>query len=161
MFPEVLQTIPRGGRCLIIGAGRPRLAMEITKIVGADEVVLVENNYDILDRETYMAKDIVKITPVFTRVIERVVDLPSDSFDIVFAVNTLEKALNKKAFMTEVRRLLKERGRLVIYTGLRNFFIRKGLKKDEFEQLLTTAGFRVEYKKIGWRHSVAVLIKST
>ncbi len=160
MFLEVLQTIPRGGRCLIIGAGEPNLTVKITKIVGAEEVVLVENNYEVLDRETSTAKDLVKITPIFTRVIERVVDLPSNSFDVVFTVNSVERALNKKALMTEARRLLKEGGRLVIYTELRNFFRRKGLKRGEFEQLLTTAGFRVEYRKIGWRHAVAVLTKS-
>ncbi|MEM2986206.1 MAG: methyltransferase domain-containing protein, partial [Candidatus Caldarchaeum sp.] len=101
----------------------------------------------------------VKITPVYTRVIERLVELPSTSFDTVVAVYSLERALNKRAFMTEVRRLLKQGGKLIVLTHVRSFFRRRGLPKNELDKLLATQGFKLVERIEKSGDALCVLLK--
>jgi len=159
LLAEVLGGVPKGGRCLVLGARVPGIASQVGVIVDAEEVVVVDTSYEVLEREKSSANNI-RITPVFTRVIERVVDLPSNSFDLVVAVDSLESALNKKGFMTEVRRLLKKGGRFVLITRVKRLLSKHGVSREEFEKLLLTAGFKVELKRNWWRKALAVMIKT-
>jgi predicted methyltransferase len=69
--------------------------------------------------------------------------------------------MQKRGFMTEVRRLLKEGGRVLIVTRLRTFFRRSGLKGGEFEKLISMDGFQVVHKRVNWGRATALLIKTT
>jgi|GEM_PF-1415486 len=157
---SLLEGLVDGGRCLILGVAYPTMVREAVERLRPKEVVVVETSHEVLDYETKAVQGDVAVKPVFTRVIERVVDLPSNSFDLVIAFNSLEKALQKRAFMTEVRRLLKENGRAVIATRLRTFLRRSGLGKKDFDNLLNTDGFRLEHKSVKRGQAVAVLTKS-
>jgi hypothetical protein len=69
--------------------------------------------------------------------------------------------MQKRGFMTEVRRLLKEGGRAIIVTRLKTFFRRSGVGKEELEKLLNTDGFRLVRRSLKRGQAVAVLVKAT
>ncbi len=146
---------------MILGVAYPSIVREAVERLHPVEVVVVETSYETLETEARAVQGAVCVKPVFTRVIERVVELPSNSFDLVIAVNSLERAMQKRGFMTEVRRLLREGGRAIIVTRLKTFFKRSGVGKDEFEKLVNTDGFRLVRKGIKGREAVAVLVKTT
>ncbi|MEM4155063.1 MAG: hypothetical protein QXW52_09645, partial [Candidatus Caldarchaeum sp.] len=72
----------------------------------------------------------------------------------------LERALNKRAFMTEARRVLRMGGKLIIVERLRTIFRRRGVRKNDLEKLLETAGFKTEFRKLGGGEAAVHLIKS-
>ncbi|MEM4346305.1 MAG: hypothetical protein QXI02_05375, partial [Candidatus Caldarchaeum sp.] len=72
----------------------------------------------------------------------------------------LERALNKRAFMTEARRVLRMGGKLIIVERLRTIFRRRGLRRKDLEKLLETAGFKTEFRKLGGGVAVVYLIKT-
>ncbi len=162
MLPwSLLEGLADGGRCIVLGVAYPSVVREVVERLHPAEVIVVETNIETLERETKALKGDVRVRPVYTRVIERVVDLPSNSFDLVIAANSLERALQKRAFMTEVRRLLKEGGRILVVTRLRTFLRKSGLKGGEFEKLISMDGFQVVHKKVRWGRATAVLTKTT
>jgi SAM-dependent methyltransferase len=156
-----LEGLDGGGRCLILGVAYPYIVREAVERLHPAEVVVVETSHEALETEAKAVQGAVRVKPVFTRVIERVVELPSNSFDLVIAVNSLERAMQKRGFMTEVRRLLKEGGRVLIVTRLRTFFRRSGLKGGEFEKLISMDGFQMVHKRVSWGRATALLIKTT
>jgi SAM-dependent methyltransferase len=156
-----LEGLDGGGRCLILGVAYPSIVREAVERLHPAEVVVVETSHEALETEAKAVQGAVRVKPVFTRVIERVVELPSNSFDLVIAVNSLERAMQKRGFMTEVRRLLKEGGRAIIVTRLKTFFRRSGVGKGEFEKLLNTDGFRLVRRSLKRGQAVAVLVKAT
>jgi SAM-dependent methyltransferase len=156
-----LEGLDGGGRCLILGVAYPSIVREAVERLNPAEVVVVETSHEALETEAKALQGAVRVKPVFTRVIERVVELPSNSFDLVIAVNSLERAMQKRGFMTEVRRLLKEGGRAIIVTRLKTFFRRSGVGKEELEKLLNTDGFRLVRRSLKRGQAVAVLVKAT
>jgi len=158
---SLLEGLADGGRCIVLGVAYPSVVREVVERLHPAEVIVVETNIETLEQETKALKGDVRVRPVYTRVIERVVDLPSNSFDLVIAANSLERALQKRAFMTEVRRLLRDGGSAMIVTRLRTFYRRSGLRKEEFEKLLNIDGFRLAHKSVRSGKAVAVLTKST
>ncbi|MDJ0271318.1 MAG: class I SAM-dependent methyltransferase [Aigarchaeota archaeon] len=136
---EALAKIGVNGKVLIIGGAG--MAADLVKRLGLSEAHVADDDSQSL--QNLSTNSTVKITPVYTRVIERLVELPSTSFDTVVAVYSLERALNKRAFMTEVRRLLKQGGKLIVLTHVRSFLRRRGLPKTELDKLLATQGFKL------------------
>lgn len=136
---EALAKIGVNGKVLIIGGAG--MAADLVKRLGLSEAHVADDDSQSL--QNISTNSTVKITPVYTRVIERLVELPSTSFDTVVAVYSLERALNKRAFMTEVRRLLKQGGKLIVLTHVRSFLRRRGLPKTELDKLLATQGFKL------------------
>ncbi|MEM1947673.1 MAG: methyltransferase domain-containing protein [Candidatus Caldarchaeum sp.] len=155
---EELKQAELTGRVLFIGDAEA--AVMTAEKLGLSEVYVADDDWAKLEKVASAQKS-VKVVPVYTRVIERLVELPSQSFDVIVSLNGLEKALNKPGFMTEALRLLKEGGTLVILTRLRTFFHKTGIKKDLLEKLLGTRGYRQQSVKKGGGRVFAVLVKSS
>ncbi|MEM0337910.1 MAG: methyltransferase domain-containing protein [Candidatus Caldarchaeum sp.] len=153
---EALAKIGVDGKVLIIGGAG--MAAELVKRLGLSEAHVADDDSQSLQNLS-TSSSTVKITPVYTRVIERLVELPSTSFDTVVAVYSLERALNKRAFMTEVRRLLKQGGKLIVLTHVRSFFRRRGLPKNELDKLLATQGFKLVERIEKSGDALCVLLK--
>ncbi|MCS6769865.1 MAG: class I SAM-dependent methyltransferase, partial [Candidatus Caldarchaeum sp.] len=82
------------------------------------------------------------------------------SFDAVVSLHSLERAVNKRAFMTEARRLLKDGGKFLIAVKVKGFLRKQGLRKEELEKLLNTQGFKTEALAYGGGEAFAVLVKT-
>ncbi|MDW8063819.1 MAG: hypothetical protein RMI43_06580, partial [Candidatus Caldarchaeum sp.] len=63
-------------------------------------------------------------------------------------------------FMTEARRLLREKGKLFITAKIKSFLRKQGLKKEELEKLLTTQGFKTEVITYSGGEASALLVKT-
>ncbi|MEM4641797.1 MAG: methyltransferase domain-containing protein [Candidatus Caldarchaeum sp.] len=153
---EALAKIGVDGKVLIIGGAG--MAADLVKRLGLSEAHVADDDSQSLQNLS-TSSSTVKITPVYTRVIERLVELPSTSFDTVVAVYSLERALNKRAFMTEVRRLLKQGGKLIVLTHVRSFLRRRGLPKNELDKLLATQGFKLVERIEKSGDALCVLLK--
>ncbi|MEM2023296.1 MAG: methyltransferase domain-containing protein [Candidatus Caldarchaeum sp.] len=145
------------GRVLFVGQAEQ--ASSLAEKLGLREVYVADTNHEALERKA-KSDGGVKVLPVYTRVIERFVDLPSSSLDAVVSFYALEKALNKRAFMTEARRVLRAGGKLVIACKLKTFLRKKGLGKKDLKKLLEVDGFTVESKNLSWDEAFIVLVKS-
>ncbi|MEM0349067.1 MAG: methyltransferase domain-containing protein [Candidatus Caldarchaeum sp.] len=153
---EALAKTGVGGKVLIIGGAG--MAADLVKWLGLSEAHVADDDSQALQKLATNSAG-VKITPVYTRVIERLVELPSTSFDTVLALHSLEKALNKRAFMTEARRLLRQGGKLVVVTRVRSFLRRRGLQETELDKLLATQGFKLVEKIQKGGEALCVLLK--
>ncbi|MCX8200920.1 MAG: class I SAM-dependent methyltransferase [Candidatus Caldarchaeum sp.] len=153
---EMLEKTTFQGRVLFIG--NPLHAVEIAEKLSISELVVATDDQQSLE-QAMTSHHALKITPIYTRVIERLVELPSQSFDTIIAIYALEKAVNKRAFMTEARRLLREKGKLFITEKIKSFLRGQGLKKEEFEKLLNTQGYATESLQYRGGEALAVLVK--
>ncbi|MEM0443632.1 MAG: methyltransferase domain-containing protein [Candidatus Caldarchaeum sp.] len=154
---EFLGKTSVGGRVLFVG--KPDNVLALAEKLGLSEIYLADDDHEALAKAVESSSG-VKITPVYTRVVERFVELPSSSFDAVVSLYVLERALNKRAFMTEARRVLRMGGKLIIVERLRTIFRRRGVRKNDLEKLLETAGFKTEFRKLGGGEAAVHLIKS-
>ncbi|MEM3096426.1 MAG: methyltransferase domain-containing protein [Nitrososphaerota archaeon] len=128
-----------GQRCVVIGC-QDKTLLERLALTGA-EIYAVDNNEAVLSKIGELGLPNIKTH--YSRLVERIVHLPSNYFNLVIVVYRLETVEQRKAMLTEVNRLLTVGGRAIILTKLRGFFRRKGVKAAELEKLKTSSPFKM------------------
>ncbi len=108
----------------------------LSEKVGGDGLVYaVDNDENLLQQVKTAGLPNVKVH--YSRLVERIVHLPSNYFNLVIVAYRLENVLQRRAMLTEVNRLLMVNGKALIIARIRRLFRRRGFKEKELDDLLS------------------------
>lgn len=149
-----LATPKAGERCVLIGCQETELMKSLAE-TGA-EIYAVDNDENTLTKIRELG--LPNIVPHYSRLVERIVHLPSNYFHIAVVAYRLERVEQRRAMLTEVNRLLTLGGRALILARLRGVFRRGGIRKDELDTLISSSPLKLlEKRKFG--NVVALLLE--
>lgn len=115
----------------------------MAEAVGPDgEVVAVDNDWAVLDGVS-SGLGLPQVRTHYSRLVERIVHLPSNIYDLVVVVHRLEGVEQRRAMLTEVERLLKVGGRAILAVRLRGLLGRRGMREKELEKLLESSPLKL------------------
>lgn len=128
---------------MVIGCGDVELLKRLAEAVGPEgELVAVDTDWAVLDSVSSQL-GLPQLKTHYSRLVERIVHLPSNSFDHVYVVHRLEGVEQKKAMLTEVERLLKMGGKAQIMVRLKGLLGGGGMKEGELEKLLESPALKL------------------
>jgi ubiquinone/menaquinone biosynthesis C-methylase UbiE len=148
-----LAGIQKGWRAVLIGCADLQLLRSLSDGVGGDgEVYAVDNDEEVISK--VKASGLPNVRPLYSRLVERIVHLPSNYFHLAIVAYRLEDAMQRRNMLTEVNRLLIVKGRAIIIAYLKGFFRRRGISEKEFNELLA----RSPLKELDRRKSGGVVV---
>lgn len=156
-----LATISGNDRVLDAGCGYGGSAIWLAKNIGCEVVGLTVVPYQVREAEKFAEKYALSDTVSFRVGDYAHTPFPSNSFTVVWGLESIVHAESKKDFVNEAHRLLKAGGRILIseymlrenpplsddeqkilYPWLKGWAMPSLLTPGEYESLLTDAGFK-------------------
>lgn len=151
-FSEVLPLLRKDAKVLDVGCGTGKFALRLSRVTRGVKIHGIDFSKEMVNKARAKLKD----EPVEFKVGD-VEDLPyeSNSFDIVTCANSFHHYPNQKKAVSEMRRVLKEGGKLMIIDGSRDKFLGKiifgitqvmegdvyHIFERELKDMLTSLGF--------------------
>ena len=130
--------ITRDDLVLDAGCGVGGSSIWIAKHIGA-KVIGIANDQGLID-EARRNAEVNKVPDITTFELQNYnhTNFPSDTFDVVWAIESFDYALDKRALFEEVYRLLKSGGRLIVADFFQNRDIRNRNEELIFDNITTT-----------------------
>jgi len=121
-FGEVLPLLKKGARVLDVGCGTGKFAFRLSGVTRGVKIHGIDISKEMIDK----AKSKLRDEPIEFDVGD-VENLPykSDTFDIITCSNSFHHYPNQKKAVSEMRRVLKKDGKLMIIDGCRDRFLGK------------------------------------